>query len=338
MEFTQLKQIIFSALLKTNYRYPNTRIKIYTAAFKAFKGLDLSDETSQLTNKFLKVIDELEDMITENDTLKVSVIFIDNDTIQFDTVEPTRLPSNPVIEEINVPEVTPDYPLEGKKSKPALTKLQVSNKFVKLGLVVAVLSSLIIFISYLNTNENTADDGKTDQNIANRNLPGDVLFQANFFGDLSQFDEETQSLKQRITLTEDKQAAIIKGKAVFTGKDFIPVDVKDSYIMKIAVKYLEPINQGDTGLFVGFMTFDGEKNLETLAPGTHRYFVTANKIQPSGAALTQDWVELFGVISGTQNNHQSFRPTTKYVKPFILVNNKQPEQVIFLRNIELSKF
>lgn len=322
MNLTQFKKHISGALLDTNYLDPNERIKVYKAALKAVKRFDV--DSDRVTSELLKAVFEIENTIVEKANLNVSVILVDSDAVKFDIVEHGILSSATTTREVNAPIVEPNK-RKIKFRLPGIHSFSI--------LISASLIAFIAYVFYFNFNDNNS----VDQKLANKKLPGKALFQADFFGDLSEFDEETQNLKSRIKLLKDEQGASIKGKAVFTGKDHIPVDVNASYIMKISFKYTETIDQNDTGLFVGFMTFDHEKKLETLAPGTHRYFVAVNKINLNSESQSDDWIELFGVISGTRNTHKSFRPTTKYVKPFILVNNKQPEQTILLRSIELTK-
>ena len=322
MNLTQFKKHISGALLDTNYLDPNERIRIYKAALKAVKSFDV--DSDRLRRELLKAIFEIENMIIEKANLKFSVILVDSEAVQFDIVEHGILSSASMTEEVTPFTVAPNK----RKIKFRLPKIQSFSILISASLI-----AFVAFIFYFNFE----DSNSLDQKLINKKLPGKALFQADFFGDLSEFDEETQKLKSSIKLLKEEQAASITGKAVFTGKDYIPVDVNASYIMKISFKYPETIDQNNTGLFVGFMTFDQEKKLETLAPGTHRYFVAVNKINLNSQSQNNDWIELFGVISGTRNTHKSFRPTTKFIKPFILVNNTQPEQTIWLQSIELTK-
>lgn len=109
----------------------------------------------------------------------------------------------------------------------------------------------------------------------------------------------------------------IKGASQWVfSKNVIPIEVNRIYRMRFRVRQMVTNGVGNNNVYAGVATLDGNyKNINT-GQGNHRYFCVG------GASMkVEDGWRLFeGIITGTGDTHQFFRPGTVYVRPMFLVN------------------
>lgn len=119
--------------------------------------------------------------------------------------------------------------------------------------------------------------------------------------------------------------------------DWVEVDTSKTYRVTAKIRTIRDdpqVNGAKT--YVGVATFDANGNLQTTAPGTHRYAAMVGRVINS----SEGWVEAEGLITGEGNeNANQFRPGTKYVKPLALLNYASPDavsQITYLRFEEVK--
>lgn len=345
MNVNTFKRSLTNALLSIDYKDPKLRAKVYFASLKAINKLTAGTSHSYNRNVLLKALDELEEEISANLTSKIIYEIIDPNTVNFKIInkeelraETTRGSSFGNDESISakmdtaatIPPKTLD---QNHFEKPVLRKRLTDNKMLLIGAAALVLLS-VSYAAFSLYKTVKADGDNLDQLAL---INDNILFEADFFGDLSEFDDATQAFKSKMSVKPDSREAQIVGRAVFIGKDAIPVDRNEIYQMEIDVKFRAIENPKNTGFYAGFITMDKNKKIETQPPGSHRYFVAANQIPASTPDEANKWWTLSGFITGSQAIRTAFRPTTQYVKPFILVNNKQPKQTVLLRHVTVTK-
>lgn len=119
--------------------------------------------------------------------------------------------------------------------------------------------------------------------------------------------------------------------------DWVEVDPAKTYKLTARIRAIkdDPKVEG-AKTYVGVATFDANGNLQTTAPGTHRYAAMFGRVINS----SEGWVEAEGLITGEGNeNANQFRPGTKYVKPLALLNYASPDavsQITYLRFEEVK--
>lgn len=97
----------------------------------------------------------------------------------------------------------------------------------------------------------------------------------------------------------------------------IPVDTSRVYRVRFRVKKTRDVDKGGTNVYAGVATYDKNGNLQTTAPGAHRYCAVAGK----PLKVADGWQLFEGYITGEGNvSHNQFRPGTAYVKPMFVVD------------------
>lgn len=116
----------------------------------------------------------------------------------------------------------------------------------------------------------------------------------------------------------------VTGPATIATSEAVPIDTSKTYIMKVRVRVARDApTVGGANLYAGVATFDAQGNLQKEAPGTHRYFVAADKL-----SAADGWREFEGTITGVGNeSHKTFRDGTATAKPIVLVNFNSPGAV-----------
>ncbi|AID50475.1 putative tail protein [Bacillus phage CP-51] len=97
----------------------------------------------------------------------------------------------------------------------------------------------------------------------------------------------------------------------------IPVDTSRVYRVRFRIKKTKDVTSGGTNVYAGVATYDKNGNMQTSAPGAHRYCAVAGK----PLKVADGWQVFEGYITGEGNtNHNQFRPGTAYVKPMFVVD------------------
>jgi len=97
----------------------------------------------------------------------------------------------------------------------------------------------------------------------------------------------------------------------------IPVDTSRVYRVRFRIKKTKDVTSGGTNIYAGVATYDKNGNLQTTAPGNHRYCAVAGK----PLKVADGWQLYEGYITGEGNaTHNQFRPGTAYVKPMFVVD------------------
>ena len=109
----------------------------------------------------------------------------------------------------------------------------------------------------------------------------------------------------------------IKGASQWVySKNPIPVEVNRTYRMRFRVRQMVANSIGNNSVYAGVATLDGNyKNIST-GQGNHRYFCVGG----TPIKVEEGWRLFEGIITGTGDTHQFFRPGTVYVRPMFLVN------------------
>ncbi|MEI4195237.1 hypothetical protein [Roseovarius sp. E0-M6] len=127
-----------------------------------------------------------------------------------------------------------------------------------------------------------------------------------------------------------KALEITDSRAGFYGTK-IPVSRDRIYRVKARVK--NNSFSGVTRIFLGVATFDGNGDLETALPGSHRYCTAINTAVPNDG----EWHEFEGVITGGGNStHNEFRPTTAFAAPMFIANYALPGQKTYIDYLSIE--
>lgn len=345
MDDNTFKRYVINALSAINYADPKLRVKVYLASTNAIRKLNAEKNASYDRNHFLTILAELENTISANLSSKIISNIISDNTVEFKIIDkiaaqiaPTDNSSNAIDQSTspivnNIRAITPEV-----SDLDPLPKPQSNKKFFNRKLLLTITTAFVLAtVPYAAIS--LYQSLRTDESNLNKSVLYDsnILFEADFFGDLSQFDDATQAFKPKIKTNHNIKEAVVTGRAVFTGKEAIPVSINEVYEMQIDVKFPNETDANNTGLYVGFLTMDKDKKIETQPPGTHRYFASANEITANTPQDLNKWRTLSGFITGSEATYTAFRPTTRYVKPFILVNNTQPNQTISLKKVKVTR-
>lgn len=124
------------------------------------------------------------------------------------------------------------------------------------------------------------------------------------------------------TIVDSTEAEIgklwqIQGQQNLYSRNAIPINVNRVYRVTFKVRQtVDPSVVGNSKVYAGVVTLDGNFQNITGGAGTHRY-CSAN-----GVTITQadGWQIFQGTISGVGDNYENFRAGTKFVRPLFLVN------------------
>lgn len=139
----------------------------------------------------------------------------------------------------------------------------------------------------------------------------------------------------RVSVDTENQELIVKGTANVLIGDYLEIDRNKEYFVSLSVKLADGVARKNANFIAGFATYDGDKKLETEAPGTHRYFLGSGPISPESIIKNDGWILISGSISGAGPRSNAFRSTTKYARLFILFNNKNENVEIKVRDISI---
>lgn len=124
----------------------------------------------------------------------------------------------------------------------------------------------------------------------------------------------------------------VKGRALLQFSHLIEVDPNKAYRLSLDLRVTGRGGPAQTD--IGLVTFDEDQNVQTDAPGAHRYGVAANqKIAADGA-----WNRLSGVFKGMGNqSFNQFRKGTRFVAPVLLLNYQGAGTTTEIRNLRLEQ-
>ena len=185
------------------------------------------------------------------------------------------------------------------------------------------------------TSDNDAEKQSSDSKKAEPSikLPGATLT-LSLPSDLNQFDPIRQDESENYALSE-KDGLTAKGRLQLLAKQEFTVDDDSVYLMSAVIKVHNRSIAEAKGIVAGFATYNEERKLETEAPGTHRYFVINYSIPESHIDIGDGWLKISNTISGREANANSFRPTTKFARPFIMTNFNEPDQIVSIKEISV---
>lgn len=122
----------------------------------------------------------------------------------------------------------------------------------------------------------------------------------------------------------------ITGSSWWFTKTAIPIDMSRTYRVRFQVEQTVDSTTGSTSrVYAGVATLDENFINLTGGAGTHRYCAVSgyNIVVANGVKTFE------GEISGEGENHDNFRPGTRYVRPMFIVNYSGGDGTVIVKNL-----
>lgn len=326
----QIETLLLNALRKIDADQEDSRVKIYKAAIRA---VDRSDPANRekLHQHLLKTIEQIEKKRAW-------------------AARSVEMP-DPVSDTPDSSKTSDRLDWDKPRAGSILPKRVMNLDFRWAGLILVAVIGLASFMFWpaSTVEEKTSEQARvtaiddtapsevstqeieanTDGLLVTINLPQD---QEQITG---QMMSDTQLPNEMDAYIRDGNFVISEPTTLYFGPR-LAVDPKNIYFMSLALALEDPTGEMPE-INAGFATFDKDGQLETVAPGSHRYFLHRGKIRPDTAVVEDGEFQISNIISETGNeSHAQFRADSAFARA-VIIFNPEPGNPITLKKLTITR-